>query len=177
VSFRQEQRLGGTEKTNVFKDIEHLILLALVMAIGVVVFVVIRAAVIPRSFGQYGHYRGDAIREIAVRPIVFAGHQACEDCHTDVVDQKKLGKHVVVPCETCHGALANHAEDPASFTPPKVDTTVVCARCHEANSAKPKMFPQVVTAEHSGGLPCDTCHQPHKPGIETPGKKATEGKK
>jgi len=161
----------------VFKDIEHLIRLALVMAIGVVVFVVFRAAVVPRSFGQYGHYRGDAITETAALPVAFAGHQACEGCHTDVVDQKKLGKHVVVACEACHGALAKHAEDPASITPPKLDTAVVCARCHEANSAKPKTFPQVVTADHSAGIACDTCHQPHKPGIEASAKKIAEGKK
>ncbi len=152
----------------VFKDIEHLIRLALVIAIAVVAFIFVRAAVIPRSFGQYGHYRGDAIAEIAARPIAFAGHQVCEGCH---------GKHIVVPCEACHGALSNHAEDPASVTPPKLDTAVVCARCHEANSAKPKTFPQVVTADHSGGIACDTCHQPHKPGIESSDKKVAEVKK
>lgn len=157
-----------------FKDIEHLLRLAVVMAIGVVAFVGVRAAVIPRSFGHYGHYRADAITEIAARPIVYAGHQVCEGCHSEVVEQKKLGKHVVVPCEARHGALANHADDPASVTPPKLDTAVVCARCHEANSAKPKAFPQVVTADHSGGLACDTCHQPHKPGMDTPEKKIAE---
>ena len=159
-----------------FKDIEHLIRLAVVMAIAVIAFVVLRAAVIPHSFGQYGHYRGDAITEIAARPIVYAGHQVCEGCHTDVVDQKKLGKHVVVPCEACHGALYSHADDPASVTPPKIDTALVCARCHEANSAKPRAFPQVVIADHSGGIACDTCHQPHRPAIESSNKKA-EGKK
>lgn len=151
----------------VFKDIEHLIRLAVVMAIALIAFIVLRAAVVPRSFGQYGHYRGAAIAEIAARPISFAGHQTCEGCHTDVVDQKKLGKHVVVPCEACHGALARHADDPATVTPGKLDTAVVCARCHEANSAKPKKFPQVLTADHSGGIACDTCHQPHRPKIET----------
>jgi len=165
------------KKTSVFKDIEHLIRLVLVMAVGAAAFVVVRAAVIPHSFGQYGHYRGDAIAEIAARPIAFAGHQVCEGCHVEVVEQKKLGKHVVVPCETCHGALANHADDPASVTPPKLDTAVICARCHEANSAKPKTFPQVVTADHSGGAACDTCHQPHKPGIEAAPAKVAEGKK
>ena len=149
-----------------FKDTEHLIRLAAVMIIALVAFVVLRAAVVPDSFGQYGHYRGAAIAEIAARPIAHAGHDACEACHTDVVDQKKLGKHVVVPCEACHGALAKHADDPASVKPPKLDTAVVCARCHEANSAKPKTFPQVATADHSGGIACDTCHQPHKPKIE-----------
>ena len=159
------------------KDIEHLIRLAAVMIIAAAAFVFIRAAVIPRSFGQYGHYRGNAIAEIAAQPVAFAGHQVCEGCHAEVVDQKKLGKHVVVPCEACHGALANHAEDPTSITPPKLDTAVICARCHEANSAKPKMFPQVVTADHSGGIACDTCHQPHKPGIQSSDKKLAEGAK
>lgn len=160
-----------------FKDTEHLARLAAVMIIAVVAFIVLRTAVVPRSFGQYGHYRGAAIAETAARPIAFAGHAACEACHTDVADLKKQGRHVVVSCEACHGALARHADDPASVTPAKLDTAVVCARCHEANTAKPKGFPQVATADHSGGLACDTCHQPHKPKIEVAEKTATEGKK
>lgn len=149
-----------------FKDIEHLIRLTAVMAVALVVFILLRAAVVPRSFGQYGHYRGAAIAEVEARPIAFAGHETCEACHTEVVEQKKQGKHIVVPCEACHGAQARHADDPVSVTPAKPDTAVICARCHEANSAKPKNFPQVVTADHSGGIACVTCHQPHRPKIE-----------
>jgi hypothetical protein len=149
-----------------FKDIEHLVRLAIVMLIAVVAFVVLRATVVPRSFGEYGHYRGAAIAEIAARPLVFAGHEACETCHSDVADLKRQGKHVVVACEACHEAAASHAEDPGSIKPAKLDTAILCARCHEANSAKPKTFPQVVTADHSSGVACDTCHQPHKPKID-----------
>jgi len=150
-----------------FKDTEHLVRLVVLIVVALVAFVILRAAVVPRSFGQYGHYRGDAVAETAARPIAFAGHDACEACHTDVVEQKKQGKHVVIACEACHGPLAKHADDPSSVTPPKLDTAILCARCHEANSAKPKGFPQVVTADHSGGIACDTCHQPHRPKIET----------
>ena len=166
----------GAENPDLFKDIEHLIRLAVVIAVALVAFVLLRAAVVPHSFGQYGHYRGAAISEIASRPVALAGHATCEGCHTDIVDQKKLGKHVVVACEACHGALAKHADDPASVQPKKLDTAVVCSRCHEANSAKPKDFPQVATADHSGGIACDTCHQPHRPKIEA-AKIETEGKK
>jgi len=161
------RRNSGAGNTNLYKDLEHLIRLAAVIVIAVVVFAILRASVVPASFGQYGHYRGNAIAETAARPIAFAGHDTCEACHTDVVDQKKQGKHVVVACEACHGAQAIHADNPGSVTPTKLDTAVVCARCHEANSAKPKGFPQVVTADHSGGIACDTCHQPHRPKIET----------
>jgi len=160
----------------VFKDTEHLIRLAAVLILGVVAFVVMRAAVVPKSFGQYGQYRGDAIGEVAARPIAHAGHEVCEGCHTDVAEQKKLGRHVVVPCEACHGAQAKHADDPGTIKPPKLDTAVVCSRCHEANSAKPKTFPQVVTADHAQGIACDTCHQPHRPKIEEKTEEAPESK-
>ncbi len=162
-----------------FKDTEHLLRLAGVIAILLIVFLVLRVAVVPKSFGQYGHYRGAAIPETAARPIAFAGHEACEACHSDVADLKKQGRHVVVACEACHGAQARHADDPGSIKPARLDTAVLCARCHEANSAKPKAFPQVVTADHSGGVACDVCHQPHRPKIETEtqAKATTGGKK
>jgi uncharacterized CHY-type Zn-finger protein len=148
-----------------FKDAGHLFRMAAVFLVGVIAFVVLRTAFVPRSFGQYGHYRGKAIAEIAALPISYAGHQVCEGCHTDVLDVKSKGIHKGVACESCHGPLAKHADDPASVQPAKLDTAKLCVRCHEANIAKPKNFPQVVSAEHSGGAPCDTCHQPHSPAM------------
>jgi hypothetical protein len=145
-----------------FKDAEHLLRLALVFIAGVILFVVVRAILVPRSFGQYGHYRGNAIGEIASQPVHFAGHQTCETCHADLAAVKSKGKHVTVNCEACHGALANHAGDP-SVQPAKLDTAVLCVRCHAASAARPKSFPQIIADEHSGGLPCETCHQPHSP--------------
>ena len=156
---------------NVFKDAGHLFRLIAVFFAGVAVFLVLRGFLVPKSFGEYGHYRGAALAEIAARPVKFAGHQACETCHADVLEKKNGGKHARVNCEACHGPLAAHADDPASVTPAKLDTAILCARCHEANAAKPKAFPQVATADHSSGLPCDTCHQPHAPAIVAEGKK------
>jgi hypothetical protein len=152
---------------NAFKDAGHLFRLVAVFVVGTLAFFGMRAFLVPKSFGQYGHYRGDALAEVAAHPVNFAGHQACEDCHTDVLEKKKSGRHAHVNCEACHGALAKHAEDPGSVQPAKLDTAVLCVRCHEANIAKPKGFPQVVSADHSTGLPCDTCHQPHSPAIDT----------
>jgi hypothetical protein len=156
---------------SVFKDAGHLLRFAGFFVLAFVVFLVVRHFIVPKSFGEYGHYRGAAMGEIAAHPVHFAGHQACEACHTDVLDVKKNGKHAHVNCEACHGPLAKHADDPASVTPPKLDTAVLCVRCHSASAARPKGFPQVVAAEHYNGLPCETCHNPHSPAMDAGGAK------
>ncbi len=144
------------------KDAGHLFRFAGLFVLAFLVFLVVRSYVVPKTFGQYGHYRGAAIGEIASRPVKFAGHQTCETCHTDIADTKTKGMHAHVNCEACHGALANHADDP-SIKPVLPDTAVLCARCHTASAAKPVGFPQVDPADHSGGVPCETCHNPHSP--------------
>jgi transcription elongation factor Elf1 len=154
-----------------FKDTGHLVRLATAFAIGTLLFFALRGYLVPKSFGQYGHYRGAALGEIAAQPISYAGHEVCETCHSEILDVKKAGRHAHVACESCHGPQAKHAEDPGSVVPQKLDTAVLCVRCHEANHSKPMDFPQVHSAEHSFGLKCDTCHQPHTPRIEEKGKK------
>jgi hypothetical protein len=155
---------GSLVKMNLFKDAGHLLRFAGLFVVAFLIFWGIRGYVVPKTFGQYGHYRGAAITEIAAHPARFAGHEACESCHSDVVDVKNKGKHEEVNCEACHGPLAAHAADP-SVTPAKLDTAVLCVRCHAGSAAKPKTFPQVVADEHSNGMPCETCHQPHSPAI------------
>ena len=153
----------------IFKDAGHLFRFAALFVVGTLTFLGIRGFFVPKSFGEYGHYRGNAIVEVAARPIHYAGNQACETCHTDVVDKKKDGKHAHVNCEACHGPLAKHADDP-SVEPTKLDTAVLCLSCHTASAAKPKGFAQVAE-DHSSGLPCETCHQPHSPAIAAGGAK------
>ena len=154
-----------------FKDAGHLFRFAGLFVLAFLVFLVVRHWVVPKTFGEYGHYRGAAIGDVAAHPAKFAGHETCEGCHTDILDVKKNGKHAHVNCEACHGALANHANDPTSMTPVKPDTAVLCARCHTASAAKPKGFPQVVPADHSNGIPCETCHNPHSPAMDAGGAK------
>jgi uncharacterized CHY-type Zn-finger protein len=145
------------------RDVEHLLRLAAVFLIGIVLFLVVRAQLVPRSFGKYGHYRANAVGEISAIPVKFAGHQVCESCHSDVVEVKQAGPHAHVNCEACHGALARHADDPAAIQPQLPDSAVLCSKCHEANIAKPKGFPQVVSVEHSSGQKCTRCHVAHNP--------------
>lgn len=147
------------------KDAEHLLRIAVVFVAGILVFFGIRAFFVPRSFGEYGHYRGDAIAEAAALPIAYAGHRTCEECHTDVLEVKGEGKHAGVACEACHGPQRKHAEEPVALLPRLPDPAVLCPACHEASVGKPKSFPQVDTKAHSGGLACNGCHKPHNPAL------------
>jgi hypothetical protein len=134
-----------------------------VLLLGLGLFLAIRAAVVPKGFGKYGHYRPQALALIRSKPIVFAGQDMCLMCHDDQGKARAAGKHAHVACEACHGPLADHANDPAAHKPVLPDVANLCRRCHEKDAAKPQGFPQVVTAEHSGGVLCNACHQPHNP--------------
>src|SRR5262245_41908296 len=147
------------------KDAAHLIRMGALFFVGLALFLVARQAVVPASFGKYGHFRAAALEEIRARPIMFAGRASCQMCHEDQLKVLSAGKHAGVGCESCHGPQAKHADDPGALKPVLPDTRVLCAQCHEANSAKPKKFPQVVSKEHSGGEACKGCHQPHSPKV------------
>ena len=152
---------------SLLKDAGHLLRFFVLFVIAFLVFWAIRGYVVPKTFGKYGHYRAAAIDEIAARPAHYAGHDTCETCHSDIAGTKSAGKHVTVNCEACHGPLAKHAEDP-TIDPGKPDTAKLCVRCHAQSAARPKNFPQVKAEEHSNGMPCETCHQPHSPGMNAP---------
>ena len=160
---------------NGFKDAGHLFRFAGLFVVAFLVFWVVRGFVVPKTFGQYGHYRAAAIAEFAAHPVKFAGHQACEACHTDIASTKAGGMHAHVNCEACHGALAKHAEDPTALTPTRPDTALLCARCHTASAAKPKKIPQVDPVSHANGVPCQTCHNPHSPAIGATSAPAAKG--
>ena len=145
------------------KDSEHLVRLALLLALGILIFLAIRRAVVPEGFGELGHYRSGALKDARAHAISFAGHAACEACHVDQATAKSGGSHAKVSCEACHGPLAKHADDPSAVKPQKPEAATLCARCHEADSAKPDTFPQVVSKDHAKGETCGACHQPHSP--------------
>ena len=105
---------------SVFKDAGHLFRFAGLFVVAFLIFLIARIFVVPKSFGEYGHYRAAAITEIAALPVKYAGHQACVSCHTDVQDTKSKGMHAGVNCEACHGALAAQAADPTSVRPIKL---------------------------------------------------------
>jgi len=147
----------------VFEHKRHLIRMAGLFGLGGLAFVVLQLFMTPKSFGVYGHYRGDALQEISSRPPVFAGRAACAECHGDQADKLKTGPHARIGCEACHGALARHAEKPESVKPVKREVRDLCLTCHLKNAARPAKFPQVDGKEHGEGNPCNACHAPHSP--------------
>lgn len=159
VGDTQAERNSMMPRLQIPPQIWRLVLLT----IGIVVsYFTARHFLVPESFGKYGWYRADALKEHQTLPITYAGAAACADCHSDVVETKAKAGHKSVRCESCHGPLAAHAEDP-TVTPPKLKDHSFCVRCHEANPSRPENFPQVDVEDHAGNANCMECHIPHIP--------------
>lgn len=137
--------------------------LLLVTIMIVVAYFTARHFLVPASFGQYGWYRADALKDYQALPLHYGGQAACVDCHEEVAKKRVKAKHRNISCETCHGPLQGHVEDPTAVKPAKVGDPIFCIRCHERAPARPEKFPQVVLADHFPGQKCIECHSPHLP--------------
>ena len=145
-----------------FSSYEHLLRLAALFAVGIALFLGLRWLLVPADYGLIGPYRASALAQNQAKPIVYAGQLVCIECHADVAEVRKTNAHARISCESCHGALANHAADP-SVTAVRPDPQATCAVCHLPNTAKPNGFKTVTVADHAGDEPCISCHQPHAP--------------
>ncbi len=149
---------------NRFRDFEHVLRMAVVFAIGIAAFLVWRSWMVAPDFGRYGHFRAGALDDGMARPIVYAGHAVCLECHGDVGEVRAAGRHAHVACEACHGPLAQHAAGEGE-KPARPQALALCPVCHAARQGKPATFPQVVVQDHMGDTPCTECHQAHNPHI------------
>ncbi len=156
-------------------------LLLLLVAFGVIA-VTARNLLVDKSFYEYGHYRGNAVVEIAQDKPKFQGVAYCRTCHaarfaewsTGVHDRPDIGK--VVKCEVCHGPgggrdpqhdYVNAATGPVhpdalKLTVP-TDTRALCTLCHERMPGRPVQQAQIVIDDHAGTQQCTLCHKPHSP--------------
>jgi hypothetical protein len=135
--------------------------LLLVFSLAAVVFFIVRSLLVPPTFGEFGHYRGAAVDDIALQPIKYAGGDSCVACHQEVVTQQYKGPHQTVACESCHGPAAAHvASGVAGNTVVPLERTY-CPWCHTYDAARPTGFPQIDPAVHNPDLPCSGCHDSH----------------
>ncbi len=149
-----------------FRPLHQLVPLTIIFAIAVTAFVVGRMYLVPETFGEYGHYRADAVGEVASQEIAYAGYQVCYDCHDDIYDEKMESNHSGVSCEVCHGPAAAHTEAPDEVTPDIPHGRSDCVLCHGYNPSRPSGFPQILPELHNTGKPCMVCHNPHAPVLD-----------
>ena len=148
-----------------FRHKEHLFRMAVLFLGGTLLFIILRAIMVPSDFGVYGHYRAGALDDNRTVPLQYAGRAVCADCHPDVIEARAGGRHERIGCEACHGALAAHAEGRMEEKPARPDPRATCLQCHERNVARPAWLPQIVTADHSPEGACTACHVAHSPGL------------
>lgn len=147
----------------------HVFRVSLVLLVGVIVVVIGRSFLIPRSFGLYGNYRFDNVAEQAnVRSPLHGGARSCADCHDDRSAAIAKGTHARVSCEVCHAPLGKHVKDGDVIAKMPVDPSVrLCSYCHLKIAGRPAKFPQISIEQHvEGGLGdrgCLDCHDPHSP--------------
>jgi predicted CXXCH cytochrome family protein len=158
------EREGGAMR-RLFENKEHLLRMAALFVAALGIFLVIQTLLVPKGFGEYGHYRSGALADNQARPLAHAGHAACRQCHGAEADALKAGKHASVACEACHGPLGRHSEDSKANKAVRPDGRTLCLRCHVANVAKPGTFPQVDVADHSPEGSCIDCHVAHSPKV------------
>lgn len=148
-----------------FPHSTHLVRMGLLLAAGLLAFAGIRRALVPKGFGELGHYRTGALADNRDRVPVHAGQGACQGCHGEVQALREGTRHARLSCEGCHGPQGVHAEDPSQAKPPRPAARPLCLRCHQALLARPRGFRQIEPKDHPGEA-CLDCHSAHAPGKE-----------
>jgi hypothetical protein len=144
----------------------------LFLVIGIVLggALVARALAVPRTFGEFGYYRGAAVADAMNHTPRHIGNEACGDCHPDELALHDKDAHATVPCEDCHGPGVDHADKPEDVHLVKPKTKQFCLICHQVLSARPGAFPQIAWRDHykfvgvkDPSTECIACHSPHEP--------------
>ena len=94
----------------------------------------------------------------------YGASGSCAECHAPEATRAAAARHAGIGCESCHGALLDHAESSRGtyvagrelVTP----TDEVCLRCHTNVVGRPIEVRQIVPAAHYAPV-CLQCHDPH----------------
>src|SRR4051812_13831697 len=120
-------------------------------------YAVARHVFMPRSFGRFGHWRGDALTELAAREPRYGGQKSCNECHSETLVKVAKFEHKTVSCESCHGVGKAHGDDPDHHDMGKLPAEM-CLRCHEFNATRPTFLKQIDLKKHySDKGKCSEC--------------------
>ena len=152
---------------------KHIVrLLTLLVLVAIVVFSA-KKYFTADSFYQYGHYRGNAVAEIAAKQPKLQGSASCQSCHKVAYDTWMAGIHrkatrkdaiqgVVYKygpgCEVCHtGPAGNHpAKEPMPLSTEDTVTTITRKHIdHPANTPGRKLL---LSPQAMRNL-CLNCHE------------------
>jgi len=139
-------------------QILRLVLLTIVIVGG---YLLLRLALTPATFGEFGWYRGRALADIAAQETTYAGRKSCAECHSEIESLLGAHEHRGLSCESCHGPGQAHADNPDIKI--GVATAADCLRCHEQAPARPSSHKQIVSRQHYAEFRCVECHIPHSP--------------
>ncbi len=159
------------EAASSLKHTKHIFRVAFLLGFVLIVLILSRGLFVPKSWGQYGWYRGDAVSEHRSKPVVHGGDQSCRECHEDQYDLREEGAHVGVRCEGCHEPIGSHITNGEMTAPMFIPASFeLCTRCHRHLAARPDDFPQVNPQQHlednemdHTNTVCTECHDPHSP--------------
>jgi hypothetical protein len=151
-------------------DYRHTYLLFALLGLALFAALVVRALLVPDSYGRDGAYRADAPLDERVRTPRHLGEAACAECHEEQVGLHDKDAHAAVQCEVCHGAGDRHVADPEQVKPAIPKGKEPCLTCHHLLAARPGWFPQIIWREHyrfvgvrDQETDCTACHDPHEP--------------
>ena len=143
---------------------EHLKRALSLLLLAIVLFLIVRTLVVPKSFGDYGWYRANSVNDIKNFKVQYSDATECIDCHQNVYTVWSNGSHKTVNCDDCHGPTEDHVNDNRIMPQPANDSKEFCGLCHFKKAARPDNFPQIdPNSNHGEGLQCTYCHNPHKP--------------
>jgi hypothetical protein len=153
----------------------RLIAVAAIIVAAMGLGMVVKARLIPDSFGLHGHYRAEAIDAEARRPVRHGTNASCLKCHPYEAAIHLAGRHKTISCEFCHGPYADHIRDGKKMgvLPVKkgAEITTLCLRCHNTE-IKARAQTVIKTVAMPGHLEtqqvktthtCNQCHHVHAP--------------
>lgn len=144
---------------------KHIVNLLLLLSVFLLLAFAAKVYLTDPSFYEYGHYRADAVPELAAGEPLYKGAAYCLECHAQTKADWSSGSHATVQCEVCHGPDRGHPDNGKSLI--RTDSIRFCTNCHEALAARPSRQPQIVVTGHP--FPdeetdqCHSCHDPHAP--------------